>query len=513
MLRCVRRSLSTKLLFAVGLPSFAVAVSGAIWLQRTTRALDPNLGRIVLAAVVALSAVLAGAQLLVVRLLVEIPIRRLATSMRKAREGDFLHRVPAEGEDELAELADAFNATLAAVTDLHARRLEDAQSMESMQRELALKAQVEAQHRLLDETNRRLQGSLKELTLLFDLARTLNSTLQLDELLRLVTELLLRNLGYDKFALLLVDEATGGLVAKATYGLDPGLEGHRCDLGGGAAGWAAREQQVLLVRDTRGDPHRPSDRWLQGTEGSVLAVPMIHKDQCVGVLDLFRPVVDGFSEAEVRLLQSVASQAAMAIANARLHQQMVKLSNTDALTGIANRRSFFSRLEMEMVRAEASSQTFALVMIDVDHFKELNDAWGHLAGDRVLKRVASLLASQVRKVDSVARYGGEEFALILPHAGQHEAVEAAEKLRGLVESTVPLGDGARQAHVTISVGVASYPTHARELTALVDCADAALYAAKKAGRNSVRSYEPGMRENPGRRRDARVTAQVEPSGV
>jgi diguanylate cyclase (GGDEF)-like protein len=512
MLRYVRKSLGRKLLVAIGLPSFAIAMAGALWLERATRALTPGLGHTVLAAVLVLATVLVGAHLLAVRMLVERPIQRLATAIRKAHEGDFLHRVPVESADELAELAEAFNATLAAVTDLHARRLEDAQSMESMQRELALKAQVEAQHRLLDETNRRLQSSLKELTLLFDLARTLNSTLQLDELLRFISELLGRNLGYNKFALLLVDEPTGDLVAKATFGLDPGLVGHRCNRGDGAAGWAAQERQVLLIRDTHSDPHRPSDRWLQGMEGSVLAVPMLHKERCVGVLDLFRPVVDAFAEDEVRLLQSVASQAAMAIANARMHQEMVKLSNTDALTGIANRRSFFARLEMEIDRAERFDQAVALAMIDVDHFKELNDAWGHLAGDGALRRVASLLASRVRKVDTVARYGGEEFALILPGARQQDAAEAVEKLRQLVENMVTL-DGTRQAHITISAGIASYPQDARELATLVDCADAALYAAKQAGRNGVRCYSPGMRDNPGRRRDVRVTAQVEPSGI
>jgi diguanylate cyclase (GGDEF)-like protein len=513
MLRYIRQSLGRKLLVAISLPSFAIAIAGAIWLVGATEAPSHGVNRSVVAAIVAIAAALLGAQLLGIRLFVEWPLRRLAEAIRKSHEGDFLHRIPVERTDELGQLAEAFNSTLAAITDLNARRLDDAQSIASMQRELDLKAQVEAQHRLLDETNRRLQGRLKELTLLFDLARTLNSTLQLDELLHFVSELLGRSLGYNQFLLLLVDETSGDLVVKATFGLDPGLENSLVARGQGAAGWASQHRQVLLVRDARNSPHRLYDPRLHGMEGSFLAVPMLHKDQCVGVLDLFRPVVDAFTEDEVRLLQSVASLAAMAIANARLHQEMVKLSNTDALTGIHNRRSFFSRLEMELEHSERFEHPVALAMIDVDHFKELNDTWGHLAGDGALKRVAQLIASRARKVDTVARYGGEEFALVLPGARSEDASATAEKLQRLVETTA-IGDDpdGPRARVTISIGVASYPQDARDLATLVDCADAALYAAKRSGRNVVRRYEPGMRDAPGRRRDVRVTAQVEPDG-
>lgn len=513
MLRYIRKSVSRKLLVAFGLPSLAIAAAGAIWLTRATGTPARGSNHAVLVAVAAVALVLLGAQLLGARLFVEWPLQRLTDAIRKSHQGDFLHRIPVERTDELGQLAEAFNSTLAAITDLHARRIDDAQSIASMQRELALKAQVEAQHRLLDETNRRLQSRLKELTLLFDLARTLNSTLQLNELLHFITELLGRSLGYDQFLLLLVDETSGDLVVKATYGLDPRLENGRVARGQGAAGWAAQQRQVLLVRDARNSSHRLYDRRLQDMEGSFLAVPMLHKDECVGVLDLFRPAVDAFAEDEVQLLQSVASLAAMAIANARLHQEMVKLSNTDALTGIHNRRSFFARLEMELEHAERFGHPVALAMIDVDRFKELNDTLGHLAGDGALKQVAQLFASRARKVDTVARYGGEEFALVLPGARSAEASTAAEKLQQLVANTVMSDDPAGpQAHITISIGLASYPQDAQDLATLVDCADAALYAAKKAGRNTVCRYEPGMREAPGRRRDVRVTAQVEPNG-
>jgi diguanylate cyclase (GGDEF)-like protein len=488
----VRRSLGRKLLLATGVPTLLSAVFGVAWLERHTQGL--GIGRLVLLGVLLLAAGTSAAHLLAFRLLVERPLQRLQAGMRRAQGGDFLHRVPVESTDELGELAEGFNTTLAAVTDLHARQLEDAQSLEAMRRELALKAQVEAQH--------------KELTILFDLARTLNSTLELDELLELIASLLGRSLGQQSFVLLLADEEDGDLVAKSTYGMGDGLKGARVALSEGTAGWAARERQVLLVRDTRGDPRRAQDRWLSGREGSLLAVPMVYKGECVGVFDLFRPSPDAFDGEEVRLLQSVATQAAMAIANARLHQRMVKLSLTDPLTGAHNRRSLFARLEMELAGAARFGHPLSLAMIDLDRFKDFNDAHGHVAGDAALRRIAQLVLASVRKVDTLARYGGEEFALVLPRAGRADALAVAEKLRQLVAAGVD-GEGRPSSGLTISAGVASCPEDAPDLESLIGCADLALYAAKRSGRNAVRAYEPGMRACPGRARDLPAAA---PSG-
>jgi diguanylate cyclase (GGDEF)-like protein len=230
----------------------------------------------------------------------------------------------------------------------------------------------------------------------------------------------------------------------------------------------------------------------------------------VGSLVLFRSGPEFFPE-EVRLLESIASQAALAITNARLHQEMVQLSRTDPLTGIANRRALFDRLQFEIERCDRFDETLGVVLVDVDHFKRLNDRFGHTGGDAVLSEVAAVLGRCLRKVDHVARYGGEEFAIVLPGAGRAAALAVGEKLRAAIAGASfdyrgePSGEV-----VTISVGVALYPTDARELSALIDCADAALYAAKRAGRNAVRAHAEGMREHPGRERDVSITADVEP---
>jgi diguanylate cyclase (GGDEF)-like protein len=138
-------------------------------------------------------------------------------------------------------------------------------------------------------------------------------------------------------------------------------------------------------------------------------------------------------------------------------------------------------------------------MIDIDHFKLLNDTHGHPAGDEVLKQVASLLRGAVRKVDTVARYGGEEFMVLLPRSERDEALEVAEKLRLLIAQTdFPHAAQQPGCRITVSVGVASFQRDGESIEALIDAADAALYASKRAGRNRVSLYEPGMEAQPGR---------------
>lgn len=510
----LRSRLARKLLLAVGLPSLALALVGVAWIGRETRHVAPGLWGAVLAFLLLLALAVAVVHFLAARALLERPLARMVAALKRAEEGGFLLRLPVESQDELGELARSFNTALAAITDLTARRLEDAHSMEAMQRELALKAELEEQHRLLDATHRTLEARLRELTLLADLSRSLNSTLRLDELSHLVTEQVGRALGYKAFALLLLDEPQGELVVKSIFGIDPAVEGTRMPLGQGLAGRAAQERRLLLVKDRRADPRLPAARWTGVEDGSLLAIPMMSQGACVGVLDFFQPEVNAFDEEEVRFLESVAGQAAMAIANARLHEQTVALSLTDPLTGLHNRRSLFAHLERELARSERFAHACAVALIDVDHFKNLNDARGHLAGDATLRRVGELLGGAVRKVDTLARHGGEEFALVLPRADRAAALEVAEKLRALVAGTAfEHGSAQPGGKVTISVGVAAFPEDARDLPGLLDAADAALYAAKRKGRDAVVAYGAGMREDPGRRRDVRVTARVEPSGV
>jgi diguanylate cyclase (GGDEF)-like protein len=179
------------------------------------------------------------------------------------------------------------------------------------------------------------------------------------------------------------------------------------------------------------------------------------------------------------MVEQFAAHGALALRNAWLLEQLERLATTDGLTGTANRRAFDAILERELERAARGRESLALIMVDLDHFKKLNDLHGHQVGDEVLRTVGDTLLSSCRQFDTVARYGGEEFVLVMPNCEPTEAAAAAERLRTWVaelQTVVP---------VTASLGVASFPADALDPTGLIEAADTALYESKRAGRNRV----------------------------
>lgn len=173
----------------------------------------------------------------------------------------------------------------------------------------------------------------------------------------------------------------------------------------------------------------------------------------------------------------------------RLFAEVKNLSITDPLTGLYSRYFFFDQLDRELGRSQRFQHPFSVVMVDLDHFKEFNDRYGHLAGDRLLRLVAETLTSAVRKTDVVGRFGGEEFVILLPHADSKGSMALAERLRELVERTgLRRSDREPPLKITISAGVATYPESGTTLEALLEHADQALYEAKRRGRNQVVHY-------------------------
>jgi diguanylate cyclase (GGDEF)-like protein len=235
-----------------------------------------------------------------------------------------------------------------------------------------------------------------------------------------------------------------------------------------------------------------ADPWLAAImpgAGPVMAVPLV-AGTVTGVL-----VVETGSArtaVERRVVATTdrfAAHAALAMRNADLLERVQQMAVTDGLTALANRRSFDRALERELQRAVRTNGRLSVVLVDIDHFKGLNDSHGHLVGDTVLRQVAAALRECGREYDTIARYGGEEFAAVLPGCSPGLALQVAERLRRAVE------EAPTDVAVTASAGVATFPYDGVDAASLVQAADEALYAAKRAGRNQVRCAEQARASN------------------
>ncbi len=252
----------------------------------------------------------------------------------------------------------------------------------------------------------------------------------------------------------------------------------------------AKTGQPMAFPDVDAEPEwrsQPMTEWIK----SYAAAPIRARGQIIGFLNLDSAVPGTFRQDMTDRLQAFADQASIAIKNARLYEDIQGLAVTDSLTGLFNRRGLFQLGEREVLRSLRFQHPLAAVMLDIDHFKFVNDTYGHATGDRVLGVLAACLRSQVRNVDLLARYGGEEFIILLPEAEINHALTTAERIRKVVEELeVTAGPDSAALKITISLGVTMLTPETPDLTALLERADQAMYKAKRKGRNRVEAGEP-----------------------
>ena len=233
-----------------------------------------------------------------------------------------------------------------------------------------------------------------------------------------------------------------------------------------------------------------SDRWQ-----SVMAAPLIAGGNLVGVLMIVESNRSHkFTWADLNLFTMFAQQAAMTIRNTRLLETARKKAETDSLTGLFNHRHFFEAAAHELNRAIRYRHPLSALMFDIDHFKSVNDTYGHTSGDRVLIAISNLCRQLFRNIDLIGRYGGEEFVVLLPETPVHIAREVAERLRKAVAETV-ISCNSQYLSVTISVGIAPLSSGTETTNSLIEKADQALYRSKHLGRNRITVWTPYMRSN------------------
>jgi diguanylate cyclase (GGDEF)-like protein len=331
---------------------------------------------------------------------------------------------------------------------------------------------------------RELRRRKGDLEVLADTARDFENTGTAPEVAKVLVDRVCAAFGFRR----------GFVLAGAADKLDL-MASHGCGTDGELRSFAvhAAVKQAWEKRDTlllsRPDEDDQILQTLLPEGRNILVAPLIADGQPLGVLVVENDEEDAFIQRRiVSMVGQFASHGALAMRNAWLLEQVQRLAATDALTGVANRRTFEKVLQAEISRAARGRSDVSLIMLDIDRFKSLNDQFGHQAGDEVLAQVGEALASACRESDTPARYGGEEFAVLMPACSPEEAVLAAERLRKRISEI----DTVRE--ITFSAGIATFPIHALSPEDLIARADDALYRSKRTGRNRVSLCERSLTE-------------------
>ncbi len=297
--------------------------------------------------------------------------------------------------------------------------------------------------------------------------------------------------GAEQGSLMLLNEDTYEIEVKSTRGLNLAILSHiRIRPGEGISGIVLETGVPMAVSNIEEDIRVSRSNRVRYKTKSFISLPLKIRNKSIGVLNLAdKKDGTGFSDNDVKLLEAIALYSAVAIERRIYYQSSIdlrKISITDPLTSLLNRRYFEERISEEMERSKRHRQPFSLIILDIDNFKNLNDSFGHLFGDEILKTTTSVIRRCVRIIDIAARYGGEEFAIILPTTDKNDAVIIAERIRSEIEGTVCLvKDTGTTLNITVSLGIASFPEDASAAEELINNADRALYRAKSQGKNKV----------------------------
>jgi diguanylate cyclase (GGDEF)-like protein len=330
---------------------------------------------------------------------------------------------------------------------------------------------------------------------LADVFHEVLSEQSLDDLLERIARTVGELIPYDDITFYEADEAKRELRAVYASGSDAEkvIADPAFSYGVGITGWAAEHCEPVLANRAELDPRV---RFIANTPPdpeSLIAVPLVARGRLKGTLNIYRAGYQEFTEDEFRLVVRFADAAALAIDNAHIRASLEHQAQTDPLTGLWNHRAFHERLRQELLVASTDQTPVALVMLDLDDFKRVNDVYSHATGDHVLSEVASILLAIVRTSDTVCRIGGEEFAIIVPASGLPDAFRLAERIQEQVAVTPfgPVGP------VSLSIGIASGPTHAANPRELVACAEVAMMTAKARGKGKIVVFQEDSPERPG----------------
>ena len=389
-----------------------------------------------------------GLAFLLARLITQ-PLEELSAGAHAISEGRFDHKIPVRSKDEVGQLAAAFND---------------------------MSAQLSQTISALSSSRDQMQRAVRRV------GETLRSTHDMNQMLDSILNTVADAINAEVAVLWLLAPARGELRPEVVRGIT--LDGStRVKVGDGLVGYVAERAKAVLLPGEAGGPTFSRE---EPGYPVAIAVPMYSHERIIGVISTYRRDASRpFAPDELETVAFLAEQGGVALENVRLHEEAQRLSLTDGLTGVWNRRYFQMQFRQVLATATRFERPFSVLMMDLDHFKQVNDRFGHQRGDALLIEFSHRVTHLLREVDTFARYGGEEFICLLSETDTDGAKTTAEKIHDAIRG-VPFGSMDEElVNLTVSIGVAAYPDHGDSFKSLVEAADQALYRAKQTGRDRV----------------------------
>jgi diguanylate cyclase (GGDEF)-like protein/putative nucleotidyltransferase with HDIG domain len=336
----------------------------------------------------------------------------------------------------------------------------------------------------------------REIYALYEIAQSMGTSLGVADTMALISSKLSNLVPFSACALFLYDEEHDWLRCRFATGVDSEVIGSMTIKSGhGLTGWVTRNRRPLVNARPSAD-FEAAGLSASTTLKSAIVSPLVYNDRLIGTLAVYQDTEDAYTDDHRRLLDRVCEQASAVINNASVFERTQEDSLTDALTGLPNTRFMFIHLTRELSRAERLKSEVALLVLDCDNFKEINDNHGHHVGDRALREVANVLRSGVRPYDICVRYAGDEFIVVLSGCGAEEAERKRLELKRAMEEVVFEVRPGRRLQLSISVGAAIYPHDGETYEALLATGDARMYRDKTARRQIARPAGGRVRERP-----------------
>ena len=342
---------------------------------------------------------------------------------------------------------------------------------------------------------RKTKRQLQEVAIFNDVAKALTSSLNLDSILQTIMDKMAEFFRPDTWSLLMVDEQKDELYFAIAVGdAAETLKTVRLKVGEGIAGWVARHGESLIVPDVYNDPRfsKRIDEMTKWKTRSIICVPLQSKHRVLGVIQLINCAMESFGEQEMFFLHALCDYAAIAIDNARAVEKIQELTITDDCTGLYNARHLYKTLEAEVYRSARFGYEFSVVFLDLDHFKHVNDTYGHLVGSKLLQEIGFKIKSQLRLIDYAFRYGGDEFVILLPQTDKSSALVVAKRIQDMMRKTVVLAEDGLNLNVRCSMGLATYPEDAKSSHEIIRQADEMMYMVKNSTRDNIAVAQQGI---------------------